>query len=111
MSETATGPLQFNATQDERTMGLVCGLLAAFTGFIGPLVIFLIKKDSLFVKLCALQALLWHVGYMLLTFAAMMVFAVSMIAPSGCKPGSTSEALLEAHPCLCFSSHSSGYFS
>src|SRR4051812_39040160 len=87
MSETATGPLQFNATQDERTMGLVCGLLAAFTGFIGPLVIFIIKKDSLFVKLCALQALLWHVGYMLLTFVAMMVFVVRMIATVGLQAG------------------------
>jgi uncharacterized Tic20 family protein len=87
MSESATGPLQFNATQDERSMGLVCGLLAAFTGFIGPLVIFIIQKDSLFVKLCALQALLWHVGYMLLTFAAMMVFFVGIFASVGLHAG------------------------
>ncbi|MFL6301734.1 MAG: DUF4870 domain-containing protein [Terriglobales bacterium] len=77
MSEASTGRLQFNTTQDERTMGPVCGLLAAFTGFLGPLIIF-VKKDSVFVRLCALQSLLWHVGYILLIFLAMFVFFVGM---------------------------------
>jgi len=78
MSET-TGALQFNPTQDERTMGLVCGLLSAFTGFLGPLIILIVRKDSLFVKLCALQALLWHLLYMAVSMVLMMVFFVGIV--------------------------------
>ena len=31
---------------DDRTMGMLCHLLAIFTWFIGPLVVWLMKKDS-----------------------------------------------------------------
>lgn len=31
---------------DERTMAMLCHLLGIFTGFLGPLIIWLIKKDS-----------------------------------------------------------------
>ena len=86
MSETA-GPLQFNTTQDERTMGLVCGLLSAFTGFIGPLIILIIRKDSLFVKLCALQSLLWHLLYMVITMLVMIAFFVGIFATIGMTAG------------------------
>lgn len=33
-------------TSDEKTMGMLCNLLGIFTNFVGPLVIWLIKKDS-----------------------------------------------------------------
>lgn len=33
-------------TNDERTMGMLCHLLGIFTNFVGPLIIWLIKKDS-----------------------------------------------------------------
>ncbi|HVT89216.1 MAG TPA: DUF4870 domain-containing protein [Tepidisphaeraceae bacterium] len=32
--------------KDAKTMAMLCHLLAIFTGFIGPLVVWLIKKDS-----------------------------------------------------------------
>ena len=86
MSETS-GALQFETTQDERTMGLACGLLSAFTGFIGPLVLFVVKKDSLFVKLCALQALLWHLIYMVVTMLMMVTFFVGMFATIAMSAG------------------------
>jgi len=79
MSEAKAGALQFQTTPDERTFGMICGLLAAFTGFVGPLIIFIIKRDSLFVKLCALQALFWHVMYGIGVMILMMVFFVGMI--------------------------------
>ena len=82
MSETAA-PLRFSTTQDERSMGLVCGLLSAFTGFLGPLIIFIIKKDSVFVKLYALQALLWHLIYMIVTMLLMTAFFIGMFASIG----------------------------
>jgi len=34
-------------SQEEKTMGMLCHLLAIFTGFIGPLVIWLMKKDTM----------------------------------------------------------------
>lgn len=49
-------PLQYGAAttgyagaapdKDSRTMGMLCHLLAIFTGFIGPLIIWLVKKDT-----------------------------------------------------------------
>lgn len=79
MNEAST-QLQFNTTQDERNMGLVCGLLSAFTGFLGPLIILLIRKDSIFVKLYALQALLWHLIYMLVSAMVMVIFFIGAFA-------------------------------
>lgn len=33
-------------TEDDRTLGMLCHLLAIFTGFIGPLILWLVKKDT-----------------------------------------------------------------
>jgi uncharacterized Tic20 family protein len=44
-------------TADERTLGLLAHRLMAFTGIIGPLLIFCVKQDSRFVKFHSLQAL------------------------------------------------------
>jgi uncharacterized Tic20 family protein len=38
-----TGP---EPTQDDKTMGMLCHLLGIFTGFLGPLIVWLIKKDT-----------------------------------------------------------------
>ena len=51
------------------TLALLTHLLMAFTGFIGPLVIFCVKQDSRFVKFHSLQAI-----YMVLVFAGMAMF-------------------------------------
>jgi uncharacterized protein len=53
-------------TQDERSMAFIAHLLQIFTGFMGPLVILVIKQNSLFVKFHALQALMWQLCYMAL---------------------------------------------
>lgn len=37
---------QLLVSEDDRTLGMLCHLLGIFTGFLGPLVIWLIKKDS-----------------------------------------------------------------
>src|SRR4051812_13644796 len=34
-------------SQDEKTMGMLCHLLAIFTWFLGPLIIWLMKKDTM----------------------------------------------------------------
>lgn len=33
-------------TQDERNLAMLCHLLGLFTGFVGPLVLWLVKKDE-----------------------------------------------------------------
>src|ERR1700758_1798623 len=66
-------------TEDERTMGMLAHLLMAFTGFIGPLVIFCVKQNSRFVRFHSLQALIWHAIYLGLVFLFMAVFFVGMI--------------------------------
>jgi uncharacterized protein len=35
------------SSKEERTLAMLCHLLAIFTGFIGPLVVWLIKKDEM----------------------------------------------------------------
>jgi len=72
---------------DEKTMGLLCHLLAIFTGFLGPLIIWLIKKDeSQFVDVCGKEALNFQitvfiamVGAGVLTFVIIGVFLVPLI--------------------------------
>ena len=53
-------------TQDEKTMAMLAHILQIFTWWIGPLVIFLVKQDSKFVRFHALQALLWQIALMVL---------------------------------------------
>jgi uncharacterized membrane protein len=66
-------------TEDERTMAMLAHLLMAFTGFIGPLVIFCVKQNSRFVRFHSLQALIWHAIYLALTFGCMAVFFALMM--------------------------------
>ena len=66
-------------TEDERTMAMLAHLLMAFTGFIGPLVIFCVKQNSRFVRFHSLQALIWHAIYLGLSFVFMAVFFAVMI--------------------------------
>jgi uncharacterized Tic20 family protein len=66
-------------TQDERLIALLAELLQAFTGFVAPLIIYLVKRDSKFVAFHSLQALFWHVAYWILTMCAMMLFFVIFI--------------------------------
>ena len=59
-------------------MALLAHLLQVFSGFIGPLVIFLVKQDSKFVKYHALQSLIWQATYLILGIGAMAVFFFMM---------------------------------
>jgi uncharacterized Tic20 family protein len=58
------------STQEERTTAFFAHLLQIFTGFMGPLVILVIKQNSPFVKFHALQALMWQLCYMALFLSA-----------------------------------------
>ena len=69
---TAPGPYLPLPNSDERTMAVLAHALQLVGGWIAPLIIFLVKKDSLFVRFHALQALMLHIVYLLCA----MVFGV-----------------------------------
>ncbi len=78
---------QAPTTPDERTMALLAHVLQLVGGFIGPLVIFLIRKDQApFVRFHALQALIWQLILLvtgLVVIGTMVALMVSSIIASG----------------------------
>lgn len=63
------------STPDDRTLGMLCHLLAIFTGFWGPLILWLIKKDqSAFVDHHGREAL----NFQLTMFIASIVLGGAM---------------------------------
>jgi len=70
-------------TQDEKAYAGLAHALMTCTWWIGPLVIYLTKKESRFVGFHAMQALLWQIIFTVLYFvgfAAWMVVIFSTIA-------------------------------
>ncbi len=86
MSGYPQSPALYSPANDERTFALLAHVLAIFSGFIAPLVIFLIKRDSKFVSFHALQALAWHVLYMVIFFFGLIIAFVSLFASIGFPP-------------------------
>lgn len=67
-------------TSDEKTMGMLCHLLGLLTGFIGPLVLWLIKKDeSKFVEDQGKEAL----NFQILMFIGMFASGILMLVCIG----------------------------
>jgi uncharacterized Tic20 family protein len=71
-------PVGPEPVQDERTMATLAHALSML-GFLAPLIIFLIKRQSRFVSFHALQALLWHITYLVLVMVAMVAFFMFVI--------------------------------
>ena len=67
-------------TADERSMGLLAHLLQIFTGFIGPVVILVLKPNSAFIKFHALQSLIMQLCYTALIIGGMIIFFFSIFA-------------------------------
>jgi len=65
-------------TEDERTFAMLAHVLQFFAGFIPPLVIYLVKRNSRFVAFHALQALLWQITYFVIIMLGMMTMFASM---------------------------------
>lgn len=66
-------------TQDERTMALLAEILQIFTWWIGPLVMYLAKRESKFVSFHAMQALLWQCAMMVLWMVCGMAWLIIMV--------------------------------
>jgi uncharacterized Tic20 family protein len=74
--EDISAPVFYSPDQDERTMATLAHALQVVGWFIAPLVIFLIKPESRFVRFHALQALLLQAVHVVLYF----ILAVAWIA-------------------------------
>ena len=76
-------------TQDERNMALLAHVLMNVTGFIGPLVIYLVKRESRFVSFHALQAVFWQLAYFLVMMVGMALwfFFIFSLAAGGKSQG------------------------
>ncbi len=61
-------------------MAMLAYILSIFAGWLAPLIIWAIKKDSKFVAFHALQILFWHLLYMVVLMFAMAFFMVGMMA-------------------------------
>jgi uncharacterized Tic20 family protein len=67
-------------------MAMLAELLQLFSWFIGPLIIFLVKRDSPFVRFHALQAMLWQVVmamFYVIFFVVVIAMAVAMPKSGG----------------------------
>lgn len=64
-------------TKDEQSVAFLAHFLQVFTGFVAPLVIYLIKRESRFVSFHAMQALLWQIAYLVVFF--MLVFVILLV--------------------------------
>src|SRR3954471_21705326 len=66
--------------KDSKTMGMLCHLLGIFTGFLGPLIIWLIKKDqSPFVDDQGKESLNFQIVALIATAACLLGFCLAPI--------------------------------
>ncbi|QJE98570.1 DUF4870 domain-containing protein [Luteolibacter luteus] len=65
---------------DERTLGMLCHLLGIFTGFLGPLILWLVKKDSSpFVDHHGKEAVNFQISLFIITLCVSVVAVGLMI--------------------------------
>ena len=67
-------------TSDEKTMATLAHVLQLVGGWIAPLIIFFVKRDSKFVAFHAMQALLWQLILMVFWFGAMIVWVATIFS-------------------------------
>lgn len=78
---SAAGPsAPYETTQDERTMATLAHILQIVCSWIAPLIIFLVKRDSLFVRFHALQALILQICVAILWIVGVVIFMATMLA-------------------------------
>jgi uncharacterized membrane protein len=76
--ETTAAALPEELTQDEKAYAGLAHALMISTWWIGPLIIFFMKKESRFVKFHSLQALLWQLIFTVVYFVGLAIFFATM---------------------------------
>ncbi|HEV1995583.1 MAG TPA: DUF4870 domain-containing protein [Candidatus Acidoferrum sp.] len=80
-------------SQDEKAYAGLAHALMISTWWIGPLIIYLIRRESRFVSFHALQALFWQIILTVLHFTGMIVFFVAVFSTLlSVPPGQTPQA-------------------
>lgn len=78
------GFYQGGVREDERTLAMLCHLLGILTGFIGPLILWLVKKDSSpFVDHHGREALNFQITMLLVSAGLAMMMVVLMFVVIG----------------------------
>ncbi|BDI29234.1 hypothetical protein CCAX7_12850 [Capsulimonas corticalis] len=73
MNDTPVNPI----SADDRTSAMLAHLLGFFTSWLGPLIVYFIKKDkSDFAAFHALQALFFQIAIMVLSFSGFAVLHI-----------------------------------
>src|SRR4051794_14373543 len=85
MTDHAAPPL---VSQDERTLAMLAHALQLPGMWIAPLVIFFVKRESLFVRFHALQALLLQATKLISMFGMMALFFIFMFSFIAIEPHS-----------------------
>lgn len=66
-----------NNSNEDNTLGMLAHLLAIFTGFVGPLIIYLLSKENKFAKENARHALNFQISLMIyLVISFILVFVL-----------------------------------
>jgi len=74
-------------SEDEKSLAMLNYILSIFSGFLAPLIIWLVKRESKFVAFHALQTLFWHGLYFVLTMVGMVFFMASIFASAATHSG------------------------
>jgi uncharacterized membrane protein len=82
----------YEVTQDDRTMGSLAHFLQIVCSWIAPLAILLLKRDSLFVKFHALQALLLQICMLAVCIVGVGAFMATMLLSVPASGSSTQNA-------------------
>lgn len=90
MAETLLPVPMPELTQDEKAYAGLAHALMMSTWWIGPLVIYLSKKESRFVSFHALQALFWQIIFTVLYIGGFTVFVMVTIFTVSTQPGGSS---------------------
>lgn len=73
-------------SRDDKNLSMLAHLLALFTGFLGPLVIYLVKKDdSAYVRAHAVEALNFQISvaiYLIISFLLAFVLIGVILIPA-----------------------------
>jgi uncharacterized protein len=81
------GEAQLQPTPDEKTLATLAEVLQIVAGWLAPLIIYLIRRDSKFVAFHAMQALLWQamvfVFWMVIASVWMIFIFASLVGHAG----------------------------
>ena len=75
---------------DERMLAMLAHFLQLLSGFLGPLVILVVRRDSRFVAFHAIQALLWQVIYVGVALVGVVACFFTIFSTIITQGGSTS---------------------